>query len=337
MLISIPMAIYNGEKFLDRAIESILAQSVKNWELICVDDGSTDKSFEIAKRYADRDSRIKIFRQENKGGPSARMLAYQHSTGDMVFTGVDQDDYVERDFVETLISDYNKSKAEIILCDWLLEQDNGSFQSFFSRHGRLPGEYIRGYDAFASSFPWSVHLIGLWSRRLVELHAVDPTNAFNNFNADEFLARKIALDADKIYLGSAKYYHCRNPDSVTTRLSLRMLASLETNKQCLSLAEERELPEEVRLRIIYWQMIHLNEHLSNIATLLAEADRCKKHITFRYVWSYLKILSADLRKYRRKTVRARLGAEKNIAKLTIKYAVARFRHFITVSSLNADS
>ena len=64
-LISIIMPVYNGERFLSEAIESIIAQTYENWELLAVDDGSTDNSLQIIEAYAEKDGRIKLLKNDS--------------------------------------------------------------------------------------------------------------------------------------------------------------------------------------------------------------------------------------------------------------------------------
>lgn len=80
-LISIIIPVYNAAKYLNRCIESILQQSYKNWELILLDDGSTDDSFAICESYMRLDSRIKVFHQANAGVSAARNKGIELAVG----------------------------------------------------------------------------------------------------------------------------------------------------------------------------------------------------------------------------------------------------------------
>jgi glycosyltransferase involved in cell wall biosynthesis len=328
MLISVPMAIYNGERFLDKAISSMISQSVSSWELICVDDGSTDNSATIVRKYAETDSRIVLVQQSNLGAPRARMNAYRRAKGDFVFTGLDQDDYVESCFIEKLILDANRSGSEYVLCDWMLEQPDGQFISFFSEHGRSFGQKMTGVEAFSSTFPWTVHLVGLWCRRLVDEFAIDGANAFNNYDSDEFLGRKIVLAANEVYFGSAKYFHCRNPDSITTKLSFRRLSSLDTNRRLLALAEDQNLDIEVRRRIVIRQRNDLAFLFSVARDILHEADPKTTKDTLQLLNENFKIFRQDIRRYSNKTFADALKAEVIIAKMLIRHSKMRLKEVI---------
>ncbi|MFI3241776.1 MAG: glycosyltransferase, partial [Alphaproteobacteria bacterium] len=80
--ISIIIPVYNVEKYLSQCLDSILNQTFNDWEAICVNDGSTDKSAEILTKYANKDSRIKVINQENYGVSSARNAAVKKITGE---------------------------------------------------------------------------------------------------------------------------------------------------------------------------------------------------------------------------------------------------------------
>lgn len=101
-LISIIVPIYNGEKSLHISMESILAQTLPDWELLLVDDGSTDGSGVICAEWAARDSRIRVIHKPNGGVSSARNAGMAVATGTYI-TFCDSDDYLEPDYLELLL------------------------------------------------------------------------------------------------------------------------------------------------------------------------------------------------------------------------------------------
>ena len=80
--VSVIIPVYNGEKFISKCIESVINQTLREIEIIIVDDGSTDRTPSIIKRYAKRDNRIRIITQENGGAGAARNNALQYATGE---------------------------------------------------------------------------------------------------------------------------------------------------------------------------------------------------------------------------------------------------------------
>lgn len=101
--ISIIVPVYNIERQLCTCIDSILAQSFKDFELILVNDGSTDNSGNICNQYAKKDKRIKVFHQKNKGVSFARNLGLNEATGDWCCF-VDSDDYVLPQYIESMFA-----------------------------------------------------------------------------------------------------------------------------------------------------------------------------------------------------------------------------------------
>lgn len=101
--ISVVLPVYNGEKYLVSAIESVTAQTCQNWELLIIDDGSSDGSPAICERYAEMDSRIKVFHQPNGGVNSARAKGVDNAAGKYL-AFLDADDRFEPDALEYLLN-----------------------------------------------------------------------------------------------------------------------------------------------------------------------------------------------------------------------------------------
>ena len=95
--VSIIVPVYKAEKYLNRCIDSILAQTFIDWELLLIDDGSPDKSGEICDEYSKKDQRIKVFHKSNGGVSSARNLGLDYVKGQWI-TFIDADDYIDSSF-----------------------------------------------------------------------------------------------------------------------------------------------------------------------------------------------------------------------------------------------
>ena len=113
-LLTVIMPVYNVEKYLSKALESMLVQTFTDWELIAVDDGSTDNSGKILDDYAARDARIKAIYQVNGGATSARKTALKLSRGQYV-TFFDSDDWIEPDMYERLLRYMQAEKLDIVV------------------------------------------------------------------------------------------------------------------------------------------------------------------------------------------------------------------------------
>lgn len=122
--LSIVVPVYNVEEFLPKCIESILAQTYSDFELIMVNDGSKDRSGEICDVYAKKDARIQVIHQRNKGVSAARNTALNRIAGEYVGF-IDSDDWIEPDMYEQLIHQVEEYKADIAICDTKRVFNNG--------------------------------------------------------------------------------------------------------------------------------------------------------------------------------------------------------------------
>ena len=151
-LISIIVPVFNAEKFLKSCFDSIISQDYENWEAILVDDGSTDKSFEICKEYAEKDSRFFLIHQENKGVSSARNRGIAEAKGKFL-TFIDSDDAVKENYLSYLYSLISKKDTVLACCSFAKEKEydtlnivskrNNAYKSLFDVKSGIQG-YIGG-------------------------------------------------------------------------------------------------------------------------------------------------------------------------------------------------
>lgn len=123
--ISIIVPVYKAEKYLNRCVDSILAQTFTDFELLLIDDGSPDKSGEICDEYARKDSRVRVIHKENGGVSSARQRGLDESIGEYTIHA-DPDDWVEPTMLEELYNKANKEDADMVICDFFYEYKTGS-------------------------------------------------------------------------------------------------------------------------------------------------------------------------------------------------------------------
>lgn len=112
-MISVIVPVYNTEQYLPRCIESILSQSFTDFELLLIDDGSTDGSGKICDAYAEKDNRIRVFHKENGGVSSARNMGLDEAKGEWVYF-VDSDDELLHDGLQVLFDNTNK-EVDVVL------------------------------------------------------------------------------------------------------------------------------------------------------------------------------------------------------------------------------
>ena len=113
--VSIILPAYNAEKYIAKTLESLLTQTLKEIELICINDGSKDGTLKVLKEFEQNDERIKIIDKKNEGVWKARMDGIKAATGQYI-AFIDADDYVENVFLEELYKSITKNNADIAIC-----------------------------------------------------------------------------------------------------------------------------------------------------------------------------------------------------------------------------
>ena len=116
-MVSIIIPIYNTEKYLEKCLESIRIQTYSDIEVIMIDDGSTDKSKNIANHYTKKDNRFKLYSQPNAGVSVARNVGLDKSRGEYILF-VDADDWIESKTVEKLINNMLKYNTDVSCCQY---------------------------------------------------------------------------------------------------------------------------------------------------------------------------------------------------------------------------
>ena len=162
MKVSIVMPVYNASSYLREALDSIVNQSYRELEIICVDDGSTDDSFEILEQYQKSDDRIKIIKQQNQYAGAARNAGLAEATGEYIMF-LDSDDVFENNMISYLVKKAKKHKPDIIVFGYWRFTDNVRRKRPVRNHYRN-GMLVSGDDIKESIFqqsrtmPWDKFL-----------------------------------------------------------------------------------------------------------------------------------------------------------------------------------
>lgn len=122
-MVSIIVPVYNVQEYLDRCIKSVLSQTYTDWELLLIDDGSTDSSGIQCDWWGKQDKRIRVSHQQNNGQGPARNLGVELSQGE-ILAFLDPDDWVEPDFLQAMLDAMGDS--DIVFCDYFLERKSGT-------------------------------------------------------------------------------------------------------------------------------------------------------------------------------------------------------------------
>lgn len=207
MKISVIIPVYNAEKYLSQCLDSVCNQTYTDWEVIAVDDGSRDNSYEILQEYAAKDSRFIIETKKNEGPGLTRNRALDKATGDYIVF-LDSDDYIDKNYFELLEKKYNETKAEVIFIDVLQEDINGKIlryekMSNFKDLNRkdMIGCQMTGY------MPWGGCRKAA-SRRLIEREHLRYTE--DTVGEEAIFSFELLRNANKVVFIEKPLYHYVN-------------------------------------------------------------------------------------------------------------------------------
>lgn len=120
--VSVIIPVYNAEKYLVKCLNNIVAQSLEDIEIIIIDDGSTDNSLNIIKKYCSKYENIKYKSKTNEGQAIARNIGISMSTGEFI-TFVDSDDYIDKEMLEKMYNNAIENNSDIVVCDYVEEYE----------------------------------------------------------------------------------------------------------------------------------------------------------------------------------------------------------------------
>jgi len=216
--ISVVVPVYNGEEYLEQCIRSALCQTMKEMEVICVDDGSSDSSPQILKRLQSEDGRIVLFRQDNQGAGAARNLGIRKAGGKYI-AFLDADDfYVDQDALERMYDDCEASGTAV--CASLRKRlENGEIQPSDLFQEADKGVVLR-YEDFQLDYDYQSFIFQ--REFLMEKGIFFPP--YRRFQDPPFLVRAL-YEAGKFVVADTYLYGYRVPDMVA-RFNVKKTADL---------------------------------------------------------------------------------------------------------------
>lgn len=216
MDVSVVVPVYNASRYLPQCVETLINQTLRDIEFIFVDDGSTDDSYEILKKYQEKDERIKILRQENLHAGVARNKGIEQAKGKYIIF-LDSDDYFDLKLLEKTFRRAEKSHAEIVIFSHFhYDNQTGKMRKypFRMRRGVFSGEML-GENVFSSFFivPWNK----LYLRSFLIKHNLKYQPILKH-NDVYFVSLSIALAERIVCLNQQLvYYRVNNMDSLQGR------------------------------------------------------------------------------------------------------------------------
>lgn len=239
--ISVIVPVYNVEKYLKRCLESILKQTFRNFEVILVDDGSTDGSSNLCERYAKQYKNINVIHQQNAGQAVARNkgLDWCFAESDCQYIAfVDSDDWIEKQYFEVLINGFSTTEdIDVSICDFIHTSEFVSksvvYQDF--KQFKMSSADFMRYNVINSIVPWGK----LYRKKCFE-NIRYPEGMKHE---DEFVTYKILLNRDNVCVSERPlYYYFKNENSVSySEWTHNELATIKAIEEKLSYIKNKNL------------------------------------------------------------------------------------------------
>ncbi|HAX18068.1 MAG TPA: hypothetical protein DCY00_05690 [Actinobacteria bacterium] len=215
--ITVIIPIYNTQKYLKKCVNSILSQSMQNFELFLIDDGSTDGSDLIAKKFALKDKRIEYIWQENQGQAVARNIGIKRARGEYI-SFIDSDDWIEPLMLEEMISVLSKDGSDFVTCrlSFFYEQNPGKTDSIYGSEFKidiLSGESILS-DALLGKNITSSSVNKVYRTSFLQTNSI--LYPIKVKNEDVLFIIKVASKAVKASFLNKVYYHALIREGSTT-------------------------------------------------------------------------------------------------------------------------
>ncbi len=268
ILCSVIVPVYNVENYLPRCMDSLLQQTLKNIEIVCIDDGSTDRSGKLLDAYAEKDSRVRMVHQTNHGVAHARNMGLQLVRGKW-FTYVDSDDYVVCNMLERMMAAAESNNADICICESVLP-DCG-YRNVSNRKIKMKDEVLTGYEVLEyinqpKSWPWITPWNKLYrTERFAHLRYPNGVQ-----HEDQYLAHHIFINARKVVsISDTLYFLCYRENSISnSKYDIRQLDYMGALYDRMQLYKEngfKALYSGVELKALklllqaYWKLNDLNQ------------------------------------------------------------------------------
>ena len=211
MLFSIIIPLYNSEKSLKKCLKTIQDQAFEDFEVILVDDGSTDRSYSICQEYTKQDVRFKTIRQENQGPSAARNEGLRKAAGDYICF-IDSDDYISSDYLEELSSLLKGSKADAVFFGYnKVDQNDNVLETHLPPVG-LQGDGLLAELSYRDMFGYT--WVKCFAREVIGENAFPEDMSL--FEDEVFSCHVLKKANTVVVLPKALYYYVIDGDNMLT-------------------------------------------------------------------------------------------------------------------------
>lgn len=282
LLISIIIPVYNAENYINKCLDSILAQTYKKFEIICIDDGSTDNSANIINRYSEQNANLKFIQQNNTGASAARNLGLRQASGEYIMF-IDADDYIEQNMLEEMIKEAQISKFDYVVCGLCADYMNNDDELIKSTKYQLKPRRLYGNRIIANNIldlfeneKINGPCCKLIKKNVIYKYNINmPENIY--LQEDLYFNVKVLSVIKSMSVISEPYYHyiCRNVESVTKKYYEKKLEMLSfVNKEVIEYVSDR-IDDTRKLQVIYYLYVK-NLYSSFIDLFHIDCKKSKK-------------------------------------------------------------
>lgn len=291
--ISVIIPVFNTEGYLDRCLDSVLGQTMPDLEVICVDDASSDGSSAILERRSRKDSRLKVIRQTENGGPGkARNRGMDAARGRYVYF-LDSDDWIDPDYLSQMLLVAEKTERDVILNSrYVKEYDDVRKKEYSSRFGFLED----GPEAYETEKVQLLFPPVLWTRLYRRKYLNDNGLRFPDLRGggeDNYFTTLAELPLKDLYIFHGPYYHYYQREGSLAHLRSAGFDFIQSFKALYDELRARALPTE-GLRLFYAgpMLIDSEEKFNFIRSFLLEIRAQVLRHPERYVALDLYLLQA---------------------------------------------
>lgn len=249
--ISVIIPIYNGEKFIEKCLNSILNQTLKDIEVIVVNDGSTDNSYEIINKIVD--NRLILISKKNEGVSSARNQALKIAKGKYILC-IDSDDWIETNYLEDVYLKAEIERLDIVVTDYYYDKQD---KSYYMKDLVLNDDEIISGKKYIEIF-FKKNLKGFNCNKLIKSSLFKINRIYYNEEVnmmeDMLFLIKILNYSKKVgKLNKAYYHYLQHEKNATRKINLKHLKSIENvfNELHLNFKEQLELLQIIKEKEIY--------------------------------------------------------------------------------------
>lgn len=253
-MVSIFIPIYNGEKYLSKTLNSLLSQTFSDFEILCVDDTSTDSSLKIIRDYAKTDSRIKVYMKPNGGdAPHSWQYVFPLLKGDFTMY-MSQDDLLESDTLQKLVNRQQDTGADAVIPTVVFYEEGKTYREVRVDKG-VDGDLskvLTGHEALNLMMDYSIPGFALWRTEIIKKVGM----RIEAYNSDEVAQREWVSKCQKVAFSDGLFLFRRdNENCITRTFSDKQFSDALSKARLIELAIENNIDKDSiqKYRDYYYQ------------------------------------------------------------------------------------